>query len=258
MTTNPAQNNCLILDPNPHYQRLVKEILRFSGTKNLEVAFADNIDKALLVLSEGILGERSFNILIMEVKLPLGDAVDFIRKVRRGKTLWSFDVTLPIIGYADGFTLEEIYLLRDAGISELMVKPLSAGVYFKCLRSASNRKFIKTEAFCGPDRRRRHNPNYPNMRRADDRAAESARIETEEAARQKAMAEAEEATRQKAHTEEAARQKAKAEEAARHKAQAEAEEAKRQKALAEAAPAPADLSAMTQEQLAQHLSRKKG
>lgn len=271
MYHDQAQSNCLILDPNPHYQRLVKEILRFSGSKNLEVGFAENIDKALLVLSEGILGDRSVNVLVMEAKLPIGDAAEFIRRIRRGKTLWSFDVTLPIIGYADGFTLEEIYLLRDAGISELMVKPLSAGVFFKCLRSATARKFIKAESFCGPDRRRRHNPNYPNMRRADDRAAEQARIEAEEADRQKAKTDAEEAARQKAkaESEEAARRevKAEAEEAARRKAKAEAEETARQKARAEAedvarqkdtSAAPVDPSAMTQEQLAQYLSQKKG
>ncbi len=257
---------CMVLDPNPHYQRLVKEILRFGGPKNLEIEFAVDVDHGLRLLREG-----SMHFIVMETKLPLEESIDFLMKIRKGRSKWNFDISLPIIGYADAFTPQEIYRLRDAGISELMIRPLSAATFFKCLKSASSRKFIETSGYCGPDRRRRLVMNYANKRRADDRAAELAEAAKAEAARLKAEADAKAALQAAAKAEEekarkleeaqaeAARKKAEAEaEAARKKAEAEAEaEAARKKAEAEAASAKVDLSAMTQEELARHLLKQK-
>nr|CAX84201.1 Response regulator receiver protein [uncultured bacterium] len=262
---------CLVLDPNPHYQRLVKEILRFGGPKNLEIEFAVDADHGLRLLREG-----SMHFIVMETKLPLEESIDFLTKIRKGRTKWNFDISLPIIGYADAFTPQEIYRLRDAGISELMIRPLSAATFFKCLKSASSRKFIETSGYCGPDRRRRLVLNYANKKRADDKAAELAEAAKAEEARLKAEADAaaalqaaaraeqEKETRKAEAEAEAARKKAEAEaaaEAARKKAEAEAAEAAHKKAEAEAAaetaPAKVDLSAMTQEELARHLRQQK-
>ncbi|CAA6606555.1 Response regulator receiver protein [Rhodospirillaceae bacterium LM-1] len=256
---------CMVLDPNPHYQRLVREILRFGGPKNLEIEFAVDVDHGLRLLCE-----RSMHFIVMETTLPLKVSLDFLMKIRKGRSKWNFDISLPIIGYADAFTPQEIYRLRDAGISELMIRPLSAATFFKCLRSASSRKFIETSGYCGPDRRRRLVLNYANKRRADDKAAELAEAAKAEAARKQAEADAEAALQATARAEqekarkqeaqaEAARKKAEAEaeaEAARKKAEAEAEAA-RKKAEAEAASAKVDLSAMTQEELARHLRSQK-
>ncbi|MBF0268852.1 MAG: hypothetical protein HQL44_09680 [Alphaproteobacteria bacterium] len=256
-----------MLDPNPHYQRLVREILRFGGPKNLEIEFAVDADHGLRLLHE-----RLMHFIVMEVKLPLEESIDFLMKIRRGRTKWNFDISLPIIGYADAFTPQEIYRLRDAGISELMIRPLSAAIFFKCLKSASNRKFIESPGYCGPDRRRRLVMNYANKRRADDRAAELAEAAKAEEARLKAEADAKAALQAAARAEEekarrleeaqaeAVRKKAEAEELARKKVEAEAAAEmarKKAEAEAEAAAAKPDLSAMTQEELARHLLKQK-
>ncbi|MBF0169451.1 MAG: hypothetical protein HQL45_17745 [Alphaproteobacteria bacterium] len=264
---------CLVLDPNPHYQRLVKEILRFGGPKNLEIEFAVDADHGLRLLREG-----SMHFIVMETKLPLEESIDFLMKIRKGRAKWNFDISLPIIGYADAFTPQEIYRLRDAGISELMIRPLSAATFFKCLKSASSRKFIETSGYCGPDRRRRLVMNYANKRRADDRAAELAEAAKAEEARLKAEADAKAALQAAAKAEEekarkleeaqaeAVRKKVQAEQLAREKAQAEAAvaaaavaaaEMARNKAEAEAAAAKPDPSAMTQEELSRHLLKQK-
>ncbi len=259
------EQHCLILDPNQFSRGLVKEILRFGGPKNVEIDFAANGDQAMLVLREGLI-----SFIAMEIQLPIADALDFIGKVRRGKSLWNFDVTVPIIGYAEGFTPQELYQLRDAGISELMVKPLSAGVFFKCLKSAASRKFIQTSAYCGPDRRRRVIANFANKRRADDKAAElaaAAKAEEErkmaEAAQAAMTAAAAKAEDERKKAEADASAAAAARKAAAQAAAAKAEEERmkaeeeRKKAEAQAA-AKVDLSAMSQEELAQHLRKKKG
>jgi DNA-binding NarL/FixJ family response regulator len=254
------EQHCLILDPNQFSRGLVKEILRFGGPKNIEVNFASNADQAMLVLREGLI-----RFIAMEIRLPYEEALDFIVKVRRGKSLWNFDVTVPIIGYAEGFTPQELYQLRDTGISELMVKPLSAGVFFKCLKSAASRKFIQTDIYCGPDRRRRVIPSFSAKKRADDRAAELAAAKAEED-RKKAEADAlaAEAARAAAAQSAAAKaesdRKAKAVAEAERKAaasKAEEERKKREAETAQTAAVKVDPSAMTQEELAQHLRKNK-
>jgi hypothetical protein len=253
-----SASQCLVLDPNSYYQRLVREILRFSCPRNLEIAFATSVDQSLLFIKE-----VSVSFIVMEADLPLAEALRFIKTVRRGKAKFNFDITTPIFAYADNFSPHEIFLLRDAGIHGLMVRPFSAAAFSKCLNSVANRKFIETITYCGPDRRRKKLLDCLHKRREDDRRAELATS--------LAAAKAEEELLWKAAAEDqakldAALKKAEAAaevEAARKKAEAEAEvEAARKKAEAEASAAveaasKVDLSAMTQEELARHLRNQK-
>jgi DNA-binding NarL/FixJ family response regulator len=230
---------------------LVREILRFGGPRNLNIEFATNVEQGLLFLKE-----VSINFVVMETKLPFAEGLRFIKTIRRGKAKYNFDVTMPIFGYADSFETHELFLLRDAGISGLMVRPFSAGVFSKCMHAATLRKFIDNTSYCGPDRRRKQQLDCRQKRREEDRQAElAARLAAEKAA-------------EEALWKSAAMEQAKLDEARKKKeAEAEKAEAARKKAEEEAAAAAAaaaaevagkvDVSAMTQEELARHLSKQK-
>jgi DNA-binding response OmpR family regulator len=59
---------------------------------------------------------------------------------------------------------------RDAGVTEFMVKPISAKALHQRILSviANPRRFIRTKTYFGPDRRRNTMPNYtgPERRRS--------------------------------------------------------------------------------------------
>jgi len=59
---------------------------------------------------------------------------------------------------------------RDAGVTEFMVKPISASALHQRIVNviANPRRFIKTATYFGPDRRRNNAPGYtgPERRRS--------------------------------------------------------------------------------------------
>jgi len=111
----------------------------------------------------------NFNFVIMEIFETAGNGSNFISSIRRSKT--AFTARTPIAGYAEQITPDLVIAVRDAGISEIMVKPFSSGVLLKKLNSMlfSPRPFIQNVGYSGPSRRRKDNPVYigPRRREAD-------------------------------------------------------------------------------------------
>ncbi len=88
------------------------------------------------------------------------DGVEFTRLVRVAAD--SPNPFLPIImvtGFADRTRVEEA---RDAGITEFIVKPVTARAVLDRLNNVINkpRPFVKTSDYFGPDRRRRQDPDH--------------------------------------------------------------------------------------------------
>ena len=95
--------------------------------------------------------------------------LDFTRAVRRGERNVPRDI--PVILMAEQITGEQLALARQAGINELMLKPVSVRnlrmrVEEVILRP---RKFIDSRNYVGPCRRRKEDPTYSGpMRRLTD------------------------------------------------------------------------------------------
>ena len=85
--------------------------------------------------------------------MPVFDGIELTRMIRQPDT--SPNPFVPIImitGYAER---NRVFEARDAGVSEMLVKPISAkGLYARIAKVVLNpRPFIRTDHYFGPDRR---------------------------------------------------------------------------------------------------------
>jgi CheY-like chemotaxis protein len=148
----------LIADDNQHMRAIVVAVLKSIGIKYLREAH-DGAE-ALAVLREW-----NADVAIVDFRMEPIDGVEFTRLVRNAKD--SKNPFLPIImltGYADrGRVLEA----RDAGVTELVVKPVTAKAVIARLQAVifHPRQFVRTDHYFGPDRRRTPNPNYAGPER---------------------------------------------------------------------------------------------
>ncbi len=96
--------------------------------------------------------QQSPSVILLDNRLPGGDGVSFTRRLRR-------DIShgqIPIILMAEAPDAALVAAARDAGVSEIVVKPISVEALVKRLAHALQlpRRFIRVESFIGPDRRR--------------------------------------------------------------------------------------------------------
>jgi CheY-like chemotaxis protein len=161
--------NFLIVDDNKHMRALVRSILMTLGaqqhstnsgigTQNIQEAI-DGAD-ALKELSM-----FSADIVICDWNMSPLDGIDFTRMIRTGKD--SPNPYLAIIMLTGHTEMGRVIEARDAGVNEFLAKPISAKKIFSRVRSIVERprKFIRTETYFGPDRRRKVDPNYVGKER---------------------------------------------------------------------------------------------
>jgi two-component system, chemotaxis family, chemotaxis protein CheY len=148
----------LVADDNQHMRAIVAAVLKSIGVKHLREAH-DGAE-ALAVLREW-----SADVAIVDFRMEPIDGVEFTRLVRNASD--SKNPFLPIImltGYADRVRVMEA---RDAGVTELVVKPVTAKAVIARLHAVifQPRPFVRTESYFGPDRRRSPNPDYDGPER---------------------------------------------------------------------------------------------
>jgi CheY-like chemotaxis protein len=136
----------LLVDDNEHMRAIVGTILKGVGIVNLREA-RDG--------SEALEALRTWpaDIAIIDFRMEPMDGVDFTRLVRNAAD--SRNPFLPIImmtGFADRPRVEEA---RDSGVTELIVKPVTARAIIDRLNAVvyRPRPFVRTEDYFGPQRR---------------------------------------------------------------------------------------------------------
>ena len=85
--------------------------------------------------------------------LPL-DSLDFVKLVRTGDDNPNQYVSMIMVtGHSEQ---NKVTLARDAGINEMLIKPLSARTLFAHIRAVIERArpFVETRSYFGPDRRK--------------------------------------------------------------------------------------------------------
>jgi two-component system chemotaxis response regulator CheY len=108
------------------------------------------------------------------------NGIDFTRAVRELPD--KSDCVVPIImvtGYTERHRVEQA---RDAGINEILAKPVTPAALFQRIEEIvlRPRAFVRAPNYSGPCRRRRENPDYvgPWRRKADaDRGRETIAID---------------------------------------------------------------------------------
>lgn len=148
----------LLADDNAHMRAIVGAVLKSIGIKHIRDA--KNGAEALASLREW-----PADVAMVDFRMEPVNGVEFTRLVRNAKD--SCNIYLPIImltGYADRARVLEA---RDAGVTELIVKPVTAQAVIARLSSVifHPRPFVKTDQYFGPCRRRTSSVEYKGPER---------------------------------------------------------------------------------------------
>ena len=152
----------LLVDDNPHMRMLLTQILRAIEVK--QIYEASDGAEALQVM-------RAHNIDIVFTDLTMQplDGIDFVNLLRNSPD--SPNQMAPVIMVTGHSTMRRIAEARDAGVNEILAKPVTArGVLSRISEVIENpRPFVRTPDYFGPERRRRADPDYTGpMRRSGD------------------------------------------------------------------------------------------
>jgi two-component system, chemotaxis family, chemotaxis protein CheY len=152
----------LIVEDNQHMRALLRSLLNSVGIR--EIAEANNGASALDVLRE-----KKCDLILSDLAMKPMDGITFSTRVRTGER--SPNPFVPIImitGYTEKHRVEAA---RDAGITEFLVKPITAHSLFSRIAEIVERPraFVRCEGYFGPDRRRKTIDSYAGpWRRHDD------------------------------------------------------------------------------------------
>lgn len=161
--------NVLLVDDNPHMRTIASAILQSAGMK--KVKEAGDGSAALQMLRE-----HAIDLAIVDFNMFPLDGVEFTRLVRNSPD--SANPYLPIIMMTGHSEKTRVYEARDAGVTEFVVKPITAKAILDRIQAVifRPRPFVKTEGYFGPDRRRTAaGPTYrgPRRRASDQTEPES-------------------------------------------------------------------------------------
>jgi DNA-binding response OmpR family regulator len=140
--------NFMIVDDNAPIRSMVRQVLRAMGVQLVREA-ADGSDALIQMRNE------IPDILVTDWVMSPMDGIELTKYIRHSKN--SPNQFMPII-MATGFgERSRVFLARDAGVNEFLVKPLSASALFTRISAVIERprQFVRVGEFFGPDRRRR-------------------------------------------------------------------------------------------------------
>lgn len=152
----------LLVDDSPHIRVLLAEILRAIGVQHLFEA-GDGAEALHLLRTQPI------DIVMTDLAMSPVDGIELTRLIRHSPD--SQNPMVPIIMITGHTTLRRLHAARDAGVNEMLAKPLTArGVLDRLHRVVEQpRPFVRAGDYFGPDRRRRNDPAYQGeLRRSTD------------------------------------------------------------------------------------------
>jgi two-component system, chemotaxis family, chemotaxis protein CheY len=148
----------LVVDDNSHMRRIIRALLHGFGVREAYEA------------EDGAAGLEAFSsfspdIVITDWAMPIFDGIELTRMIRQPET--SANPYVPIIMVTGHAERRKVAEARDAGVTEFLVKPISAKGLYQRIASVvmMPRPFIRTSTYFGPCRRRTVNPNYSGAER---------------------------------------------------------------------------------------------
>ncbi len=167
MSYNFEALSVLLVDGNVHMHQVVRSILqamritRVRACSDMTDAFRElAISQPDVIITDLILGED--------------DGLEFIRTVRLGGNgLYPYVPILLLTGHTEIYRIQEA---RDAGVTEVLAKPVSIEALYKRLVTVVTkpRPYVKTRSFLGPDRRRQDKPFAGADKRVNDKSGTKA------------------------------------------------------------------------------------
>jgi two-component system chemotaxis response regulator CheY len=154
--------NILLVDDNQHMRAIASAILQSAGMRKVHEA----PDGAAALEA---LREYPIDLAIVDFNMFPLDGVEFTRLVRNSPD--SANPYLPIIMMTGHSEKTRVYEARDAGVTEFVVKPITAKAILDRIQAVIQRPrpFVKTAGYFGPCRRRTGSGAYKGpFRRASD------------------------------------------------------------------------------------------
>lgn len=139
--------NILLADDNQHMRAITSAILQSAGIRKIrEVGDGSAALEALR--------QRPTDLAIVDFNMFPLDGVEFTRLVRTSPD--SVNPYLPIIMMTGHSEKSRVVEARDAGVTEFVVKPITAKAVFDRIQACivRPRPFVKADGYFGPDRRR--------------------------------------------------------------------------------------------------------
>jgi len=150
----------LVIDDNEHMRALLRRLLQRAGIENMEYADAS-------VALENIESIKP-DFILTDLSMQAMDGISFVRTLRHSTNQQI--QTIPVImvtGHAERQTVQSA---RDAGVNELLVKPVTERGLYQRIQEVilRPRPFVFGPEYFGPCRRRRRDLSYtgPERRKA--------------------------------------------------------------------------------------------
>lgn len=160
--------NILLVDDNQHMRSIAGAVLH---SADIQKVYEASDGAAALEL----LRHHPIDIALVDYNMFPMNGVEFTRLVRNSPD--SPNVYLPIIMMSGHAERHRIYAARDAGVTEFLVKPITAKAILDRINAVifKPRPFVKTNSYFGPCRRRRDLVDYAGpLRRAADAGSSNA------------------------------------------------------------------------------------
>ncbi len=161
----PVVRRVVIVDPNPAAARLMSDLLKGFGSRDI----AMESDEARVI---DLVREMDPGLIVVERSGPRLDGEALVRKVRRSSLSCR---RVPIIMVTAEATASSIKGARDAGVHEFLRKPFTSGDLLRRLENLATkpRDWVEAVGYVGPDRRRFNSTDYagPGKRKADQGGA---------------------------------------------------------------------------------------
>ena len=152
----------LVVEDNQHMRTLLRSLLNALGIT--AVYEATNGEDAFALLRD-----RQPDLILSDLSMSPMDGLEFAREVRMSKS--SPNPYIPIIMVTGHTERHRIEAARDAGVTEVLAKPITAGNLYQRIGEIVDRPraFVKAPDYFGPDRRRLKVEDYsgPFRRRED-------------------------------------------------------------------------------------------
>jgi CheY-like chemotaxis protein len=153
----------LIVEDKDHMRALLRRLLGHIGVR----VMLEAPDGAAAL---EVLRNNECDLILSDLSMAPMDGLEFAKRVRSAKG-GTTNPSVPII-MISGFTERaKVEAARDAGVSEVLVKPVTPQNLISRMTEVLERPraFVRAETYSGPDRRRRQSGNYAGPgRRADD------------------------------------------------------------------------------------------
>jgi two-component system, chemotaxis family, chemotaxis protein CheY len=148
----------LLVDDNVHMLNIVKTILRGFGA--VHVFEAKEPQEAI-----NRLRHDAIDIVVLDYLMGDEDGVALLRKLRHESD--SPAPYVPVIMLTAHSEKARVEAARDAGVTEFCAKPVTAAEMIRKVAAVIDhpRHFVRSDAYFGPDRRRRADPFYKGPER---------------------------------------------------------------------------------------------